>query len=96
MKFICNEKSFDWKAQAAIYEIKIQHEFYIQESEISKLDLNCKNSFETLMRDRFNKALMEIKEYLNSLDYNLQPIKKLKDPSIIEGEFQETKCTSES
>lgn len=96
MKFVCNEKGFDFKSQVAIYEIKIHHEFYIQESEISNLALNCKNSFETLMRSRFNKALMEIKEYLNSLDYNLQPIKKLKDPSIIEGEFYEDKCTSES
>lgn len=78
MKFICNEKQFDWDRATALYEIKIEHEFLVSEEE----------AHDGLLQIKVLAAIQEIKEYLNSLDVNLKPIKRLKDPMIIDGEWE--------
>lgn len=78
MKFICNEKQFDWDRATALYEIKIEHEFLVSEEEAN----------DGLLQIKVLAAIQEIKEYLNSLDVNLKPIKRLKDPMIIDGEWE--------
>lgn len=84
MKFVFNEKHFDWDANTALYELKIEHQFLIKESEINEKG----NAF---LHQKVLQAIQEIKEYLNTLDVNLKPIKRFKDYMVIECEFTERK-----